>query len=624
MKKTNSMDTFSKKYLELSPFTIVTADMRRLKSAVRGFSPAQIRDFIQKEQTSDYIFFSEANAKAASLLGLGSAALDLEMKKMLNEQFSFELVRYASSGCKKDFESDLVLTRPDGESVNIKLFIISPPEDAVCEVFAMIDITDYKLTEEQLFRQWLLHHSLLRLFMSSMSSEAEERIVDFCAEELSEIARNSVAFVMCEYNGFKYDSVHIPQAVSSSKNSREHFLNLLEKNRRALFATSPEAGVSCMEDSHDGSVICRYPLVHDGFVIAIIGIFKLIDDYDFIHQQSFESIGAAMKEILLSKSDQRHLVTALEQLEALNALSSAINSAKDRQTLISALKSTIKNLNTFMHPKTARFYFLNEGKFELYSESSADHSKKAAPLPDVVSRTLGSARIEYDSVALTGYFHAMASPVSASKSLLGAIELVYEDETKMPIQSALDVFYATGRQVGMAIDNIMLYEETRRLSLHDPLTGLANRRYMDIVIKHNMDMLRRSKKLFSLIMVDIDFFKNYNDTNGHEAGDHLLLLIAEIMRREVRSVDTVTRYGGEEFLIILPEVDETIAMTVAERIRKAVQQGSEVTVSMGVASCCIAGATEQLLIDKADKALYLAKTEGRNCVRLAMDTICNI
>jgi diguanylate cyclase (GGDEF)-like protein len=168
----------------------------------------------------------------------------------------------------------------------------------------------------------------------------------------------------------------------------------------------------------------------------------------------------------------------------------------------------------------------------------------------------------------------------------------------------------------VAIENARLYEETKRFSLHDPLTGLANRRYIDIVLERNFAAAKRFKKPFSIIMADIDHFKNYNDTYGHIAGDKILVSVARTLEKETREVDLIARYGGEEFLILLSEADTAKARNVAEQKRKAVEEAAGITISLGVASYSDNIKIAEELIKNADKALYQAKQNGRSRVEV--------
>ncbi len=163
-----------------------------------------------------------------------------------------------------------------------------------------------------------------------------------------------------------------------------------------------------------------------------------------------------------------------------------------------------------------------------------------------------------------------------------------------------------------------LIKETKELSLHDPLTGLANRRLMDYVLETEFARARRTEYPFSVIMLDIDYFKNYNDTYGHTVGDKMLVNLAKIISREVRHVDLGVRYGGEEFLIILSETGLSEACEVAERIRREVEEEAGITISLGVSSYNHNMMEKQEIISRADEALLRAKQKGRNRIEVTV------
>jgi diguanylate cyclase (GGDEF)-like protein len=164
-----------------------------------------------------------------------------------------------------------------------------------------------------------------------------------------------------------------------------------------------------------------------------------------------------------------------------------------------------------------------------------------------------------------------------------------------------------------------LYE---RLAHTDGLTDLYNYRFFQQLLSVEMSRAQRFRRPLSLIMLDIDHFKAYNDIYGHQAGDHALHQLAILLQRSSRSYDLVARYGGDEFVIILPETDKGTAAEVAERIRACVEQasstgsdgppGQQLTTSLGIASFPQDATDTADLIRKADRALYHAKSKGRN------------
>ena len=154
--------------------------------------------------------------------------------------------------------------------------------------------------------------------------------------------------------------------------------------------------------------------------------------------------------------------------------------------------------------------------------------------------------------------------------------------------------------------------------LLDSLTGLANRRYMDSFLKHEIAVFYRQKTTFGVIFADIDHFKKVNDELGHATGDVVLQEFSEILRKECRETDLAVRYGGEEFLLILPGSNLKQINLLAERLRIKTETcnfsgiSSDITASFGIAEITHGDSAESLL-ERADSKLYEAKTRGRNC-----------
>ncbi len=167
-------------------------------------------------------------------------------------------------------------------------------------------------------------------------------------------------------------------------------------------------------------------------------------------------------------------------------------------------------------------------------------------------------------------------------------------------------------QAAVAIENARLYEETQRLAITDSLTGLFNRRYLFLVLERELARHERYNRDFSLMLLDLDGFKAYNDTYGHPAGDRLLQEVAGVLNAVKRKADIVARYGGDEFAMVLPETDRAGALALAERLREAVREqcGGRVTISVGVACYADDGDTIEALVQAADDALYRAKAQS--------------
>ena len=179
-------------------------------------------------------------------------------------------------------------------------------------------------------------------------------------------------------------------------------------------------------------------------------------------------------------------------------------------------------------------------------------------------------------------------------------------------------------QIGMAIENSKLFTEAERLARVDELTGLLNRRSLDEVLGMEIERHMRYDGFFSLIILDLDSFKHYNDTFGHLAGDVLLQQVGLLIRNSVRRSDQAFRYGGDEFAILLPHTDETAALEVVERVRnriasEAAPDGANLTSSLGLACWPLHGIYDTQILHAADQALYQAKGHGGDQCRSAAE-----
>jgi len=182
-------------------------------------------------------------------------------------------------------------------------------------------------------------------------------------------------------------------------------------------------------------------------------------------------------------------------------------------------------------------------------------------------------------------------------------------------------------QAAVAVDNVRVHEEAQRLSLTDPLTGLWNYRYLRESVRREVERAHRFGRTLSVLVLDLDRFKEVNDSYGHSAGDTVLAEFSRRIRAEIREVDLAFRQGGEEFVALLPETDATGAAVVAQRLGAVVRAtpisvapdvAVPVSVSIGVAVFPDHGATGAHVLQAADDALYAAKSAGRDTFRVAV------
>ena len=183
--------------------------------------------------------------------------------------------------------------------------------------------------------------------------------------------------------------------------------------------------------------------------------------------------------------------------------------------------------------------------------------------------------------------------------------------------------------IALALANLKLRVSLHDQSIRDPLTDLFNRRYLEETLEREIHRAARLQRSVAVIMLDIDHFKRFNDTFSHEAGDTLLRELGIFLKQQIRGGDFACRYGGEEFILILPEISMEDLRQSAERLRKKVKElhiqyagGAleAITLSLGLALFPVHGATGRAVVHAADEALYEAKHQGRDRVVVALST----
>jgi diguanylate cyclase (GGDEF)-like protein/PAS domain S-box-containing protein len=220
----------------------------------------------------------------------------------------------------------------------------------------------------------------------------------------------------------------------------------------------------------------------------------------------------------------------------------------------------------------------------------------------------------------------MCIPMMAQGEALGVLHLQTEVMESGPLTLKQQLAQTAADSVALALANLKLRESLHQQSIRDPLTGLFNRRYMEETLEREVRRSARDQSSLSIIMIDIDHFKQFNDTFGHDAGDTVLRELGNFIKANTRSSDVACRYGGEEFMLLLPEASLEGARRRAEHMREGVkhfhvryreQALGMITISLGVAAYPDHGADGDSVVRAADTALYCAKSEGRDCVRLA-------
>jgi diguanylate cyclase (GGDEF)-like protein len=248
----------------------------------------------------------------------------------------------------------------------------------------------------------------------------------------------------------------------------------------------------------------------------------------------------------------------------------------------------------------------------------AAQTRKSVYVPDLETDTTFRAR---GGAGARGRGCLLAVPMVHRGSLLGVLNFERPEKAGISAEE-IELCTSVADQAAMAVANARLHEQTVELSITDPLTGVPNRRHLFTTLEAEINRANRFGTQLSLLMIDIDHFKKLNDSAGHSAGDDVLREVCALMRRMVRRVDTLARFGGEEFVVVLPQVTRAEALEVAEKLRRAVEEAptthrevqpeGKVTISVGVANLPIDATEQARLVDCADAALYASKRDGRN------------
>ena len=217
----------------------------------------------------------------------------------------------------------------------------------------------------------------------------------------------------------------------------------------------------------------------------------------------------------------------------------------------------------------------------------------------------------------------LAAPMIHKGTVLGVINFERPEINAFP-REEIELLGAIADLAAIATKNALLHEQTVALSITDPLTGAANRRHLFSRLDMEIERAIRYETPLSIVMVDIDHFKNLNDERGHRVGDLILRRVSDLLASAIRKVDLLARYGGEEFMVVLPQAGRSTALEVAEKLRRAVDEASipegrmqplgRITISVGVATLPEDARDLDPLSDCADAALYASKRNGRNLV----------
>src|SRR3989339_35185 len=315
------------------------------------------------------------------------------------------------------------------------------------------------------------------------------------------------------------------------------------------------------------------------------------------------------KELASNKNKLEKISVRISQYKNLTAATKEIVKVANLQELKEKLLVIIKQILNSDNARLITFLPTDDRPPDIFD---AWVVKKQSSL--LIQNTLRDYRFDYSKIPNT-VKSVIAIPMLYNKNIIGIIRLDSDKENRFS-QEDMSIISILVNVAEMTIENFSLLEKTKELSIIDGLTGVYVRKFFDERLQDEITRASRFKKTVCLALSDIDHFKNFNDTYGHQQGDEALKRFAQVLKRICRETDIISRYGGEEFSIIFPETTKSECINIAENIRtefeKELINNQHITVSIGISLFPEDAVEHNQLIRKADERLYKAKSTGRN------------
>ncbi len=432
--------------------------------------------------------------------------------------------------------------------------------------------------------------------------------------------------------------------------SGEEALSILEKERFEIVFSDLRMpgidGITLLREikNKDASIAVVMVTSHSSIDSTIEALRLGAYDYIIKPLENIELVSAIIKRISEKLSLEKEKELLLEDLRTKNhaleeSRAQIIQHSREISALYSAEKDLLAGLNleeVYQRSTTYLSKLLNGRPIVLWifepskkKLSLKTHCNVSEWEPDSWSLSFENpvhqitAELKTAMTKKTNTVSAEFYAIQGHQTLFGILAII-DTGTKAISKREREILARFSASVAMAIENAQLYNEVKSLAIRDGLTGLFNRRHFEDILKSEVLRSNRHKHPVSLIFLDVDYFKHYNDTHGHPMGDAVLKNIARILQSRVRATDYVFRYGGEEFIIVLPYTTKQAAKNLAEDIRVSIasypfvhgdqQPGGGLTISFGISESPEDGMDAETILQRADDALYRAKENGRNCV----------
>jgi diguanylate cyclase (GGDEF)-like protein len=402
-------------------------------------------------------------------------------------------------------------------------------------------------------------------------------------------------------------------AISVRENTDSYFSQALRAGETIVAEGHPECGVYA-------------PIVKDGARMGVLKVDNFISNKAFTARQirEIEEFVEPFRQGMNNCGTYQRFHAQIKKLTTLTKIAGIMATALRLEEI---LKITLNSLVRDMGYDRAHIYLMDERSRKISKMSSYDIRDTFKPLaqaPESLT-AIGTFLIEKVPSFLSRRFSSdmiAYTPIYWKGRKIGILVVDNLFSRQMMTADDLSFLGILGNQLGILIENSRLFEKVEQFSMTDGLTGLYNHRHFYNLLSDEMARADRSRTKLSLLMCDIDHFKKFNDTYGHQAGDKALKVFAETIKKSVRTIDVAARYGGEEFAVLLPSADTQRAVMIADRIcenlRKTTlvfnRRKARITASIGVATYPDDSEGKTELVRKADKALYWSKEKGRDRV----------
>lgn len=387
-----------------------------------------------------------------------------------------------------------------------------------------------------------------------------------------------------------------------------------------------------------GSAICT-PIFRQGKIYAVIYVESLeqsaFDELDIV---TLETLASQVSESLQRAALYAQTQSDLKTLSMIQETSKLVAGSLDLETIS---QTVVKNLKETFHYSHVSIYFLKDDYLNLAAQVSYPEEMVIRNIhisQGVMGRAIRTKSIQFieDTSKDDSFLKAdrnltseICVPLLKEGRVLGTLNVESVGDKRLTYQD-VELLSAIAGPIAISVDNARLHAELKAMATTDAVTGLSNRHLFDQAIQAEVERAERNGTQLSLIIFDIDNFKEYNDTWGHPAGDARLKAMANIILENLRKYDIAARYGGDEFAIILSDCNQYKALSYAQRLRQGILTGasdipvegipmSGYTLSMGIATYPLDAVQPGELVIAADHAALRAKQQGRNRIKLAGD-----